>query len=111
MRPTKRLRAHHLRAALVVTLRHERNIQRTLADHLIQIDRRLTDHREFDARIGAGEPRHDFGQEPVGIIVRRADAHMTFQLGIVERRNCLAIELHHTTRVEQEPITIFRKTV
>jgi hypothetical protein len=89
----------------------ERDVE-LAAPHLFdQIDRRLADDRQLDARIGAREARHDLRQEPVRIIVRRADPHMAFQAGIVEGGQRLAVHAEHAAGMDQQPLAVLRQPV
>jgi hypothetical protein len=49
-----------------------------------KVGRRFAHDGEFDARIGAREPRHNFRQEAVGVVVGRADADRAFERPVVE---------------------------
>ena len=50
-------------------------IEFVAVDQFDQLNRRLAHHGQFDAGIGAREPRHDLRQVAVGVIVGQAEPH------------------------------------
>ena len=74
--PQQRLPAHHLRLARFV-VGNQRKIKIAALDMLHEIEGRLADDRQLDARVRPRKPRHDLRQEAVGIVVRSANADMT----------------------------------
>jgi hypothetical protein len=109
--PQKRLAAHDLGMPHLIILRHQRDVERAAPDQRIEIGARFTDDRELDQRVGAAETGHDLGQEAVGIVVRRADADMTLELGVVEGGQRLAVELHQAARIDEQPFALVGQPV
>ena len=64
--------------------------------------RRLADHAQLDARIGAREARHDLGQITVGVVVRHAEPHASRQGRVGKRRHRLDVELDQPPRVVEQ---------
>ena len=81
-------------------------IKLVLVDQFDQLDRRLARDGELDARIGAREPRHDFGQIAVCVIVRHAEPHAPAELRIRKGGQRLDVELDDAARVIEQPLAV-----
>ena len=90
---------------------HQSDVQLAAADLLDEIDRRLAHDRHFHARVGPCEARHDLRQEAVGVVVRRADANLSFQAVVVEGGQRLAIQPDHAPRIGEQALPVFRQAV
>ena len=109
--PQQRLAAHHLRLAARIVVRDQGEVEIAALDVLDEAGRRLADHGQLDARIGAREARHDLGQEAVGIVVGRADADRALQPAIVEGGQRLAVEMDQAPRIGQQPLALLGELV
>ena len=109
--PQQRLAPHHLRLAPAVVVRHQRKVEMAALDVLDQIEGRLADHRQLDARVGAGEAGHDLGQEAVGIVVGRADADGAFQPPVVEGGQRFAVQVDHPPRIGKQSLAFLGQPV
>src|SRR6266496_4178227 len=75
-------------------------------DSLDELETRLADHRELDARIGAREPRHDLRQITVGVVVGYAQPHPPGEREIRECGERFDVELHDPPRVIEQPLAV-----
>ena len=104
--PQQPLAAEHLRGARRAAVGDDGEIELVGVDPLDQIDRRLAQHGQLDAGIGAREPRHDLRQIAVGVVVRQAEPHAAGELLVVERGERLDVELDDAARVVEQPLAV-----
>ena len=105
---SSRSRRNVSEARLRVAIGDDGEIDLVGVDALEQVDRRLAHHRQFDARIGAREARHDLRQIAVGIIVRHAEPHAARQFGVGEGGERLDVELDDAARVIEQALRRLR---
>ena len=100
--PQQPLAPEGFRGALGFAIGDDGEIDFVGVDALEQVDRRLADHGQLDARIGAREARHDLGQIAVGVIVRHAEPHAAGQFGVGEGGDGLDVELDDAAGVIEQ---------
>ena len=92
-------------------MRHQSQIEIAALDMLDQPRRRLADDGQFDTRIGAREASHDFWQETIGIVVRRADADGAFEPPVVEGGQRFPVEIEKPSRIGEQLVAFLRQPV
>jgi hypothetical protein len=104
--PEQRLDADDLALAAVLDMGDDREVDVAGGDALRQHRRRLADHGDLGARVGAGEARQDLRQVAVGIVVGHAEPDAALEVGVGEARDAFEVEPHDPAGIVEQPLAI-----